>query len=113
VIRHCLIIALFGMVASCDQPQQDGGCLELKSLPGRNGEADAKLSFRKGDKRVLMMGGLVGETPGAGNYRGGYRVLEGTSDMTTQACRGLRKEATPYVDLYNREMVAMITGNGS
>ena len=60
-----------------------------------------------------MLGGIVGELPGAGDYRGPDRMIGGTSDATTSACRALRKGGVRYAEVYNREMISLLGGTGS
>jgi len=60
----------------------------------------------KGDHHLLMLGGFVGEVPGVPNgdtYP--TRMIDGTSDTTTEACRQQRNVAEAYATKYNQIIV--------
>ena len=71
---------------------------------------DARTALGKGDHHLLMLGGLVGVVPGvpsgvAANATDAVEI-EGTSDVTTDACRRLRGVAETYATKYNETIVA-------
>jgi len=82
-------------------------CPELESLLPEHAEVDARTAASRGDTRLLMIGGYVGTIPGAEDSSTPTRLVEGTGDDQTAACRGLRSQAQKYALIYNRTMIAL------
>jgi hypothetical protein len=81
-------------------------------LEGHDPRDDAAKAFNAGDKRLLELGGYAPVVPGAESpYRfppgTTFRMLEGTSDTTTEACYAIRHEAEAYAKSYNQKMLAL------
>ena len=68
----------------------------------RDAVADAREALAKGDRRLLMVGGFVGEVPGVPNPDAyPTRMMDGTSDTTTEACARQHSIAETYAAKYN------------
>jgi hypothetical protein len=98
--------ALIGIaaLASCTKPQAT--CPSIEVLARGDAVADARAALARGDRHLLMLGGFVGVVPGVRDS-GAFptRVIEGTSDTTTDACRRERSDAEPHARKYNQTVV--------
>jgi hypothetical protein len=102
--KVAVVIALIAL-ASCSQ-EPDVGCPAIEKLTRRDPAADARAALTKGDHHLLMLGGFVGEVPGvpdAGTHP--TRMVEGTSDTTTEPCRQRRDVAEAYATKYNQTII--------
>jgi hypothetical protein len=98
------VIAALLALGSCTQPKS--GCPAIEALSQRNAVADARTALAKGDHHLLMLGGFVGEVPGVSNANGySTRMVEGTSDTTSNECRQRVSIAKAYAEKYNRTIV--------
>jgi hypothetical protein len=105
-MRKVILLSL--IVAGC-APRVDDGCPAVSNLVNRDAVADARAALAKGDRKLLMLGGYVGEVPGVPNVRDHpTEMMEGTSDTETEACMNprLRDVAAAYASKYNRTVVA-------
>lgn len=69
----------------------------------RDPVADARAALTEGDDHLLMLGGFVGSVPGVEEPKGyRTRMIDGTSDTTTEACRRERRVAEAYATRYNQ-----------
>jgi hypothetical protein len=84
-------------------------CNELRSLDVAKSEQDALAAKLRGDVRLLMIGGLVGEVPGADERNWAVRMIEGTTDRETTECRRLRHKAESYARRYNQRMTQLVS----
>lgn len=99
------VVVTFIALASCTQ-QSNVGCPSIELLTKRDAAADARAALAEDDHRLLVLGGFVGEVPGVPNADAQpTRMIEGTSDATTEACRGQRDVAEVYATKYNRTIV--------
>jgi len=94
---------LVGLVAfnGCT-PAPDAHCEVIDRLSRQDAKADADAALARGDNRLLMLGGFSGSIPGGQslpNHR--TRLLDGTSDTTTDAGRRERHAAETYAKKYN------------
>lgn len=86
--------------------QSDTTCPTIERLAQRNAAADARAALAKGDHHLLMLGGYEGEVPGVSPpYAYPTRMIEGTSDTTTEACSQRRAVAKAYAAKYNEIIV--------
>ncbi len=94
---------LVGLVALSGCTSTPGArCEVIDRLSHQDAETDAEAAFARGDNRLLMVGGLSGSVPNGqstSNHR--TRLLDGTSDTTTDACRRERHTAEAYAAKYN------------
>jgi hypothetical protein len=92
-------------LASCTtQPQ--AGCPPIDRLAHQDAVADARAALAKGDRHLLMLGGFVGSVPGVGNSDGYQtQMIEGTSDVRTEACARQGATAEIYATKYNQTIV--------
>lgn len=89
-------------------------------LGDRDPQEDAVKAFRSGDKRLLELGGYAPTLPGAESPDGTYhvppgttfRMLDGTSDTTTEACYAVKKLAETYARAYNTKLLALAVSDG-
>ena len=96
---------LIAALSSCSPPNQTG-CPAIEKLAHRDAAADARIALARGDRRILMLGGFAGQTPGVVNADGrDVRMMEGTSDTETGACWRQGATAEAYAAKYNRTMV--------
>jgi hypothetical protein len=102
-MRLALLLMSFAAVAGCGQANERG-CPELDALLRGDPAADAKSALARGDSRLLMVGGFVGGVP-AGLDTKNVRILEGTSDTATKACREREQEAMRYATIYNQAII--------
>ena len=114
-MRTCSFVLLTAVtfLAACHRRRQLEGCPAISALDGHDPQEDAAKAFNAGDKRLLELGGLAPEAPGAKSpYRFApgttFRMLEGTSDMTTESCYAIRHKAEAYAKLYNQKMLALM-----
>ena len=105
MIRLFVIAILVGSSLAACQP--DEGCPSLEKLSRADPVSDATTAHAQGDDRVLMLGGFVGTVPGAEGSALPNRLLEGTTDYTTEACYRMRPFALAYVQKYNATIVAV------
>jgi hypothetical protein len=99
------VVLSFIFLASCTQ-QSDVGCPAIEKLAHRDAVLDARAALAKGDRHLLMLGGFVGEVPGVPNSDAySTRMVEGTSDTTTEGCRKQRSVAEAYAAKYNQTIV--------
>jgi hypothetical protein len=116
------------MLAGCHHDTKDplAACRPLIDLPHHNPVADADAAFARNDARVLMLGGYASSAPGVDSFgvvtkasdiaklapysAGAHfiigRLLPGTTDYETRACRAVRRASVPYVVAYNRRMLS-------
>ncbi|WP_293970302.1 hypothetical protein [Sphingomonas sp.] len=106
---------LFGLViivlGGCGSRPALTSCPAIESLNGRDPTVDARKAFTQGDRRLLMMGGIVGTIPGAENSNIPSRMLAGTSDTEPLACSNLRTNAQRYAETFNKEMSELAVKN--
>lgn len=76
-------------------------CPEIEPMVRADPAADAKVAVARGDRRFLMLGGIVGVVPG-GIAGAPTRMLDGTGDVVTPACLRLRSVAERYALTYNQ-----------
>ena len=106
--RLALVCAL--ILISCE-PKHRASCPGIEKLAHRNPVADARTASAKGDRHLLMLGGFVGTTPGVQNANGyPTRMMEGTSDTATDACRRQGIIAETYATKYNETIVGHTGG---
>jgi hypothetical protein len=94
-------------------------CPEMKKLKLSDPVADARLALRRGDARILMLGGFAGEYPGVPRSRltstlsGSAVMLPGTSDSGDHTCFGpdARDIAEQYARAYNQVILAIRKNN--
>ena len=92
-------------LAGCTQ-QPDVRCPAIDMLAQRDAVADARAAFARGDHHLLMLGGFAGEVPGVSKAEAyPTRMIEGTSDTTTEACSRRRSVAEAYAAKYNQTIV--------
>lgn len=109
-MRAAGILLVATAMAACSPSNGSVGaqsCPELESLLPGHAEADARAAARRGDSRLLMIGGYVGTIPGAEGSSRPTRLVEGTGDTATAACYALRAQAEKYALTYNRTMIAL------
>ena len=114
-MRTCSIVLLTAVtfLAACHHSQQFEGCPAISALDGHDPQEDAANAFNAGDKRLLELGGVAPVVPGAESpYRfppgTTFRMLEGTSDTTTEACYAIRHKAEAYAKSYNQKILALM-----
>lgn len=103
-MKQAILLGLLA-VAGCSS-QAKVGCPALQALSHRDAAADAREALARGDYRLLMLGGFVGSVPGVtdpGKHT--TRMLDGTSDTTSDACRRIAATAEAYAVKYNRAIV--------
>ena len=105
-MRKIAILVSVAALAGCNSESQSG-CPNLEGLAHRNAVADARAALAKGDRHFLTLGGFVGTVPGVSDV-GGHptRMIEGTSDTTTDACRRESATAEAYATKYNETIAA-------
>ena len=108
LLASCMKVAVPAaliILASCAQ-QSDVSCPSIELLAQRDAAADARTALAKDDHHLLMIGGFVSEVPGVADS-GAYptRMIEGTSDFTTEACMHQRGVAEAYATKYNQTVV--------
>jgi len=116
-MRTYSLVFLTGVafLTACHRSPQPEGCPAISLLDGHDPQEDAAKAFNVGDKRLLELGGLAPVVPGAeSSYRfppgTTFRILEGTSDTTTEACYAIRHKAEGYAKSYNQKMLALMVG---
>ena len=122
------------MVTACHRrpPGPLANCRALLDLPKRNAAADADSAAGRGDLRVLMLGGFVGEVPGVTSFPAttspdkvgtiapygngsryiGARMMRGTSDVETRQCFALKPATRRYAFAYNQRMLSHLPRSG-
>jgi hypothetical protein len=112
--RHLSILLL--VTAGCHhRVPPTKGCEELVGPHLHDPVADATAALKRGDARVLTLGGFSPETPGAGaqnTTKLPKRRLQGTSDVELPACLALRSAAENYARRYNQVILAQ-SSNGA
>lgn len=76
-------------------------CPEIEPMISADPAQDAKDAVARGDRRFLMLGGIVGFVP-VGVEGAPTRMLDGTGDVVTPACLRLRSVAERYALTYNQ-----------
>jgi hypothetical protein len=107
-MRRFAPLLCIAVLSTCS-PKEQASCPELANIVERDPAMDARAALARSDNRLLMLGGLVGTIPGvtnAGNHS--TRMLEGTSDTETEACRKLRPKAKDHAARYNAIIAADI-----
>lgn len=97
-----MTVAALILLASCAHRKQ-AACPPIDQLAQRDARADATAAAERGDNRLVMVAGYVGELPG-GLEPSQVRVLEGTA-VKTAICVKRRPIAFRYARLYNRVML--------
>ena len=81
-------------------------CLSIEKLAHRDPVLDARAALARNDRHLLMLGGFVGSVPGVANSNGYHaQMIEGTSDVKTEACARLGATAEVYAAKYNQTIV--------
>jgi predicted small lipoprotein YifL len=113
-MRTCslALLAIAMVVAGCGRKPQLELCPAISALGHRDAQQDATKAFQSGDKRLLELGGFQPVVPGVAapySFRPGtkFRMLDGTSDMTTAACDDARHTAEVYARRYNQKMLEL------
>ena len=88
-------------------PQPQTGCPPIEKLANRDAAADARAALARGDRRLLMLGGVFGAAPPLGVTNANLhldqvKIMEGTSDDPSKACDSQRATAETYARNYNR-----------
>jgi len=92
-------------LAGCTSKPQ-ATCLAIETLARRNPIADARSALAKGDHHLLMLGGFAGSVPGVENPGSlPTQMIEGTSEVKTDACADEGATAEAYAAKYNRTVV--------
>jgi hypothetical protein len=107
-VKRAALICIAALT-SCTT-QHEAGCPAIEKLAHRDAAADARAALAKGDHHLLMLGGFVGSVPGVDDpaaYR--TQIMEGTSDVRTEACAHQRNMAEAYAAKYN-QTIAQGTG---
>ena len=99
------ILVCIAALAGCGS-QPPAGCPAIEKLAHQDAAADARVALAKGDRHLLMLGGFVGSVPGVENSDG-YQteMVEGTSDIKTEACARQGATAEAYATKYNQTIV--------
>ncbi len=100
-LRNTLLAAAI-VLSSCGH-RKEASCPALDALAQRDAKADATAAANRGDERLVMVGGFVGELPGGLSHQQ-VRVLEGTGD-TSKSCLKKRRIAFRYARTYNRTIL--------
>jgi hypothetical protein len=99
-VKRAALICIAALT-SCTT-QHEAGCPAIEKLAHRDAAADARAALAKG--------GFVGSVPGVDDpaaYR--TQIMEGTSDVRTEACAHQRNMAEAYAAKYN-QTIAQGTG---
>ena len=96
------------LLSACHASPPPARCPELDRLSVAQAGADARHAFASGDTRLLALGGLVPERPGAEGLGLAVRYLPGTDDYTSEACGAARLRARQYAEAYNRVMLGLL-----
>jgi hypothetical protein len=107
-MRRPLVLAVLAnaVLAGC-HPLDN--CPSLEKLRQADPVSDAKTASFRGDNYLLMLGGYVGTIPGVEGSGLPAKLIEGTTDYETEACRRLRPLVEAYAAKYNATMVAAQT----
>ena len=111
MVRFPLIASLCFVVVACNAKGSTpyARCIELRNLSVANAEQDARDAKMKGDVRLLMIGGLVGEVPGSDGREIAVRMIDGTTDREAPECWKLRRKAENYALRYNEQMLRLLS----
>src|SRR5438045_586774 len=107
-VKRAAFICNAVLISCTSQPET--GCPAIEKLAHRDAVADARAAFAKGDRHLLMLGGFDGTVPGV-EKSAAYptQIIEGTSDVRTEACARQRATAEAYAAKYN-QTIAQRTG---
>ena len=106
VKRAALICAM--VVSGCTSNPK-GGCPAIARVAQRDAVADARAALA--DRHLLMLGGFVGSVPGVENPGSlPTQMMDGTSDVRTEACARQRPAAEAYAAKYNQTIVEGTSG---
>ena len=100
-----IVLSLLG---ACHAHRPPEGCSQLDRLNVAQASAQARKAFVGGDTRLLALGGVVPEKPGAEGLRLPVRYLPGTEDYASEACGAARSGAKRYAEAYNRTMLTLL-----
>jgi hypothetical protein len=103
-VKQSLFLGIAALASCTSKPELT--CPSIEALAHRDAVADARAAVARGDRHLLMLGGFVGVVPGVADP-GAYptRMIEGTSDSTTETCSRLRRTAEAYATKYNQTVV--------
>ncbi len=99
-MKETVLVAMIAVASSTSRPEVS--CPAIETLEHRDAAADARAALAREDNHLLMLGGFVGSVPGMSDP-GDHptRMMDGTSDTTTEACRRARPIAEVYAAKYN------------
>ena len=84
----------------------DTSCPSIEKLAHRDPVLDARAALARNDRHLLMLGGFVGSVAGVETQMAIRRkMIEGTSDIKTEACARLGATAEVYAAKYNQTIV--------
>ena len=108
-MKRAFLFCLASLPSCTSQP--DAGCPPIERLAHRDASADARAALAKGDGHLLMLGGFVGSVPGVENPGSlPTQMMDGTSDVRTEACARQRPAAEAYAAKYNQTIVEGTSG---
>lgn len=100
-MKRAALICLAALTSCKSNPQT--GCPAIEKLAHRDPATDARAALARGDRHLLALGGFVGVVPGAVNANiDQAQIMEGTSDVRTDACARQRANAETYATKYNQ-----------
>ena len=103
-MKSAFVLTLIAL-AGCSS-RSELRCPSIEILSQRDAAKDARAAIAKGDNRLLLLGGFVGQVPGVPNAdNDSTRMIEGTSDTATEACMRQRGIAEAYAKKYNLTIV--------
>jgi hypothetical protein len=108
-MRNFAGLTILILLGACHASRPPDSCPQLDRLTVVQADAEARKAFVDGDTRLLALGGVVPEKPGAEGLRLPVRYLPGTEDYTSEACSAARSRAKRYAETYNRAMLALLS----
>jgi hypothetical protein len=103
-VKRAVLLGVAALAGCTSKPEAT--CPAIEALSHRDAVADARAALTKGDRHLLMLGGFVGVVPGVEDPGSlPTHMMEGTSDLKTEACAPLGATAEAYATKYNRTIV--------